>query len=418
MSLQQKNYDVVMLTTVHRATDCRIFHREAKTLARAGLSVCVIGQHPKSECIDGVSISALPEGGSRAQRLLLDARTLKRALEISGKLYIFHDPELFGVALLLRALGKKVVFDCHEIVPLQILQKYWIPKPLRLLLSPMATAWLWLTSRMLSGIIAVNEVVAGLCPNRRTIVIRNTPDQTSLEVSSQGEPVHLRRNIVIYAGLISRIRGISELVDSFRELQGLAELWLVGEFDTEDFQRQIVESMPANVEWLGWKASPELFKLYQQAKIGVHIPYPTKNHRRTMPTKMFQYLGSGLPMIASNFPEWTEVLEGCGIQVDPRDVGQIRDAIRSLLESDSTVASMSAVGRERVAKYFDWEQDGETLVNFCSSLIGLKRLARGLNIQKSSTTQLFGEEFGPEMASTSAPIRQVAPLAQAPESRD
>ena len=34
---------------------------------------------------------------------------LKRSLRFKAKLYIFHDPELFGVGLLLAILGKKII---------------------------------------------------------------------------------------------------------------------------------------------------------------------------------------------------------------------------------------------------------------------------------------------------------------------
>lgn len=418
MSTQKKRYDIVMLSTAHRAIDNRIFHREAKTLMKAGLSVCVIGPHTESEYLDGIFISALPKPKNRMHRLILGRTLLRRAFEISGKLYIFHDPELIWVAILLRMAGKKVVFDCHEKLPAQVLQKHWIPKPLRWILAPATWLGIRLGAYLLSGLIAVYEAMARLSPPDRTVVVKNFPEREALDVSCQGEPVHLRRNIVVYAGLISRIRGISELVDAFRELQGVAELWLVGEFDNEDFQRQIIGSLPPNVVWLGWKEAPELFKLYQQTKIGVHIPYPTKNHRHTMPTKMFQYLGSGLPMIASNFPEWTKVIDGCGIQVNPYDVGQIRDAVRRLVSNNSLVASMSAAGRDRVAKYFNWEQDGKKLVAFCSKLIGQKQPSDSLNSAKDPAFKLFNAKSGPGMPSLKTPALRQTPLPQPPESRD
>jgi hypothetical protein len=109
-----------MLTTSHPATDNRIFYREAKTLAEAGLAVAVIGPHPKSGALDGLWIEALAKHKRGSLRLLYRWTVIRLALQLRGRGFLFHDPELFGVGLVLRRLGKKVVYDCHENLPAQV----------------------------------------------------------------------------------------------------------------------------------------------------------------------------------------------------------------------------------------------------------------------------------------------------------
>ena len=363
-------FDVVMLTTVHSATDDRIFRREAKTLAEAGLSVCVLGKHPTSESLDGVWIEALPKPANRIERFILGWTILKRAQKIGGKLFVFHDPELFWVALLLRLLGKKVIYDCHENLPMQLLGKYWIPRLARWPLIPAVWLTEWLSSRLLTGIIVVTETLQKRFPRKRTILVRNFPPRRELEALAQGPPVPLRPRVVIYAGGLTRIRGIRELVEAFRgpDLSD-SELWLIGVFGPQQFELEILRSLPQNVKWLGWKDFREVLRLYQLSKIGVILYHPGGNHRNCLPAKLFQCLGAGLPVIASNFPEWASIVDGCGLQVNPFDVSEIRSAIQNLLSDDSTIAEMSRVGRDRVLKSYCWESEGKKLVEFCSRFI-------------------------------------------------
>jgi len=61
--------EIVHLTTVHLPFDTRIFHKEAKTLVKAGYDVSLIVQHDKNELVDGVKIIALPKPRSRFTRI-------------------------------------------------------------------------------------------------------------------------------------------------------------------------------------------------------------------------------------------------------------------------------------------------------------------------------------------------------------
>jgi glycosyltransferase involved in cell wall biosynthesis len=365
-----KRFDVVMLTTVHMAKDVRIFHHEAKTLAEAGFSVGVIGQHPQSEDADGIWIEALKVPTNRFRRLVQGWTVLKRALELSAGVFIFHDPELFWVGLALRASGGKVVYDSHENLPMQVFQKLWLPRAVRWMLVPVLWALEWLSSRLLSGVIVVNETAGRRFPKKRTIVLRNFPARTALNSFSQEALLHVRPQIVIYAGSLSRIRGISELVEAFRGLELKdAQLWLVGKFHESAFEKEILRSLPPNVRWLGWKDYGDVFRLYELARVGALLHHPAPNHRHAMPLKIFEYLGAGLPVIASDLPQLTSVLNGCGVQVNPLDITQIRIAIRELLTDDALVAKMAKVGRERVLDLFCWENEGKRLVEFCSEIV-------------------------------------------------
>ena len=118
---------VCHITTVHPPFDDRIFHKECKTLAKAGYEIYLIAQHNKEEMIDGVHIIPLPERKGRLYRFLIkDWIALFKALKVNVDIYHFHDPELIFAGLILKAFGKKVIYDIHELVYFQIKNKQWL----------------------------------------------------------------------------------------------------------------------------------------------------------------------------------------------------------------------------------------------------------------------------------------------------
>lgn len=112
-SLRDKDkVKVCILTSVHSPFDVRIFHKEAKTLVKAGYKVVLIAQHSKEETVDGIRIVPLPTPKNRFERMTKVVWKLFRlALKEKAPIYHFHDPELIPVGLFLKILGKQVIWN-------------------------------------------------------------------------------------------------------------------------------------------------------------------------------------------------------------------------------------------------------------------------------------------------------------------
>ena len=106
---------VCILTSVHPPFDNRIFHKEAKSLTKAGYDVTLIAQHDKDEVVDGIRIVPLPKPKNRIERMTKTVWMVFRlALKENADVYHFHDPELIIIGLMLRARGKKVIYDIQD----------------------------------------------------------------------------------------------------------------------------------------------------------------------------------------------------------------------------------------------------------------------------------------------------------------
>ncbi len=66
-----KETRVVQLALAYSPFDTRVFHRECRSLARAGYEVTLIALHDHDEMLDGVRIRAIPKSTSRIARMTL-----------------------------------------------------------------------------------------------------------------------------------------------------------------------------------------------------------------------------------------------------------------------------------------------------------------------------------------------------------
>lgn len=358
---------VCLLTTGHPPFDTRIFHKQAKTLVQAGYDVTLIAQHENDEVVDGVKIIALPKPRNRVARMLCLAwRAFCLARRERAAIYHFHDPELIPIGLLLKLRGRPVIYDVHEDVPKQILSKDWIPRPLRRLVAGATRVAEALASLVFDGIVAATPAIAKRFPPHKTVVVQNFPILKEL-VAPESTPYQNRPAKIIYIGGITAIRGIREMVQATSLVpESLnARLVLVGAFSPPSLEAEVRGLFGwERVEFVGWQDRASVARLLGEARAGLVVLHPRPNYLNAWPVKLFEYMSAGLPVIASDFPLWREIVNGvgCGLLVNPLDPKAIAKAIQYLLTHPEEAEEMGRRGQQAVQERYNWDTEKEKLL--------------------------------------------------------
>jgi glycosyltransferase involved in cell wall biosynthesis len=362
---------VVHMTSVHTPFDPRIFHKECRSLARAGFEVTVIGTNWQDGEKDRVRIKSIQGNLSRLGRMTCTVwKIYREARKQEADVYHFHDPELIPIGLLLRASGKSVIYDIHEDMPKEILSKQYLPSWSRELVSWAITRIEGAASARFSALVVVTPSIAKRFEelNRRTVIVHNYPYVRELVGEGSAIPWKSRRQSVAYVGGLSLQRAIREMVQAMALLPDSldATLELAGPESKDDTSVAELRRSPGwmRVRHHGFIDQRSTFQILQNVRAGLVLYHPEPNQVESMPQKIFEYMGAGIPVIASNFPLWRQIIgdAGCGFFVDPLKPAEIAKAIEHVLTHPQEAEEMGRRGQAAVLKRFNWDTEAEKLV--------------------------------------------------------
>ncbi|MEE0706527.1 MAG: glycosyltransferase [Adlercreutzia sp.] len=364
---------VCHVSSAHDPHDVRILIKECRSLAKAGhdVSFVVFGE---SELYDNVNIVGLGDPPlSRKDRMTKGAKkAIERAVGLGADIYHLHDPELLIYASSLRSNGAKVVFDSHEDVPAQILSKPWIPAPARKLVSKLYSVVETRAMRNIDAVVAATPFIAGQFADRVPVVtdVNNYPLLD--DVDFQERPFEDRDAVACYVGGISDIRGKDLMVSAMEGLEG--SLVLAGPCEGD-------VPVSEGVEYVGILDRSGVNDLYGRSVVGLVMLKPTANYLNSRPIKMYEYMAAGLPVVASDFPAWREVIEEtqCGLCVDPYNHEAAKMAIQTFLHDRLRAQRMGRNGRLAVERKYNWACEEGKLLDLYRNLLSIAPTSREQN---------------------------------------
>lgn len=373
------NYDVLHITTVHPRGDVRIAIKELYSIMEVGKwkvgLVVADGYGNSVDNISGLVIEdiGLAQGGRIGRFIIGSWQAFLRIRLLNPRLIHFHDPELILLGLVLKCFGYKVIYDVHEDVPRQIMDKHWIPSFLKPVFAMLTEGVEWVGASVFDNIITVTPKIAERFPNHKTVLVRNFSRLEELVIRN---PVSYseRPSAFVYVGGITIGRGIREMIEAVNLVPEPFDcrLELAGIFKEPKVQDGM-QSLTgwSQVRYHGWVSRSDVARLLGNVCAGLLVLHPLGNHVDSYPTKLFEYMATGLPVIASDFPLWRQIISDvdCALFVDPLNPQAIANAMQWILEHPEEAEAMGHRGRNAVEQTYNWKPEAKKLLDLYATLL-------------------------------------------------
>jgi glycosyltransferase involved in cell wall biosynthesis len=374
--------------------------RSAEAMVAAGMEVdllCVAGSddEPAREWVGGVQVTRRPIKRSRDSKLgylkkyalfiaasfwFLTFRRGRRKYDI---VHVHNMPDVLVFSTILAKLGgAKVILDLHDPMPEVMMTIYGLAEqrfPVRLL-KKMEKWSIGLADAVITVNIACRRIFSRRsCAAEKVSVIMNAPDEAIFRYCAPpARPVGTERPFVImYHGSIVERHGLDLAVEALRRLRQSvprAELRIYG--NATPFLRRVMASVENSdlhdsVHFLGPKNLEDIAAAIRDCDVGV-IP-----NRRSIftelntPTRIFEYLSQGKPVIA---PRAAGILDYFGTDdLVYFELGDVADLAEKLAYVHRSAASVAETVRRGQAIYQThlWSNERHQFLHVVAATLGL-----------------------------------------------
>jgi len=180
---------------------------------------------------------------------------------------------------------------------------------------------------------------------------------------------------VLYAGTVGMSQGVGTLMDAAQILDGKAQVEIVIAGDGAEgpeLRRRLDEGGIHNVTMLGRVPHERIPELYAESDAAVVLLRDKPLFEGALPTKMFEAMSAGRPLILSAAGEAATLVReaSCGVVVPPERPGELAAALTDLAGDRKRADRLGAAGREAVLESFSREQAFDRWYGLLTSVAG------------------------------------------------
>jgi glycosyltransferase involved in cell wall biosynthesis len=360
--------EIIHITTAHQRYDSRIFFKECCSLAKYFKVTLVVSDNYPNEVLNNVSIISIGQNikYKKFNRIFAIFKIIKKFFLKKNIIFHFHDPELLVLSFFFKFNSNKIIFDFHEDVISQFDVRHYLNKFQKKILKQFYFFYEFIFLRFIDFYIAATPFIAQIYQKKskknNVININNYPQQN---LFCQVKKKKTKQNKLVYVGVITSERGIYEVINSLEFSKAKPEIYIIGKcYDDNFFYKLKQLKYFHKAKFLGWKKSDEIFDLIQDCAAGLVNLLPRDNYYESQPTKLYEYMMAGLPIIASNFESWICRYQkyNCCLFVDPLDLLDISNKIDQICLDSNLQKFLSQNAIKASKSIFNWNNEEKKLI--------------------------------------------------------
>jgi glycosyltransferase involved in cell wall biosynthesis len=292
-----------------------------------------------------------------------------------------HNPPdtLFLVALPFKLLGKKFVFDHHDVCP-ELYQSRYSAGPG--VYTSLLGAFEWCSLKLADFSVATNnsykeiEIERGGVRPDRVFIVRNGPSSERMRSRPPSERLRrLNKAILCYVGSLNPQDGVDYLLRALDRLKNDLQRHdfycvIIGDGDSLRDLRSLAGQLRLNgwVEFTGFIPDKELLENLAAADICVDPDPASPLNNISTWIKIMEYMAQGKPIVSFDLKETRFSAQDAALFVPPNDELAFAKAIAVLMDDPELRQRLGRFGRERVERDLQWSVTGQNLLTAYESL--------------------------------------------------
>jgi glycosyltransferase involved in cell wall biosynthesis len=296
-----------------------------------------------------------------------------------------HNPPdtLFLVALPFKLLGKKFVFDQHDLCPELYRSRYNAAEGFY---TRFLRMFEWCSLKLADITIATNESYKQIQIKRANknprdvVVVRNGPNQMRMTpVAPSARLREMDKCILCYIGSLNPQDGVDHLLRSLRHLlydlkRSDFHCVIMGTGDSLQDLRGLAAKLQLNgcVELLGFVSDEDLQANLAAADICVDPDPSSPLNDVSTWIKIMEYMAYAKPIVAFDLKETRVSAGDAAVYVPPNEETEFAKTVAQLMSQPELREEMGAYGRRRVEEELQWNKVGLNLLSAYEMLLARK----------------------------------------------
>ncbi|WP_221394828.1 glycosyltransferase [Dyadobacter sp. NIV53] len=367
---------VLLLSSVHPATDPRILYKIAPSLAPFYEVFCALPNAGHYETQPAVTMVRLPEFKSLLFRIIFTHPVLLwKCIRLRPDLVHIFVPELIPIAFFFQWLGAQIIYEVQE----NLYKKFQIKQYNNLAVFQALFRYFDHAARRNFYCIFTEHAYLNEYQNLAlpSAVVHNYVSLPFIDACSRQSITSSQVPTFFYSGVISMERCFDTLVAALVILKRKHQRFHVHLFGPVRFSQDEANLLPGyerisqHLTFYGYTDLRLAVPFAQESLAGIALLKPLADYPDSYTTKLFEYMALKLPVITSDFALYKDVVEksGCGFCISPYDSGTLAETLEWIIDNPAEALEMGNNGKEAVKNHYNWKTEQKILLLFYKSIL-------------------------------------------------